>query len=94
MLESLPPEVTEGAYTTQPSADIDSPAFALAAKRTGVTDPDSYETQATDWISLVILTIAKAKEATGTALRDNVRKISQGSGQKVYIGRRGAQGAR
>jgi len=84
VLESLPPEVTEGAYTTQPSSDIDSPAFARAAKRTGVDDPDSYETQATDWISLVCLTIAKAKEATGTALRDNVRKISQGSGMKVY----------
>jgi ABC-type branched-subunit amino acid transport system substrate-binding protein len=84
VLESLPPEVTEGAYTTQPSADVNSPAFALAAKRTGVPDPDSYETQATDWISLVILTIAKAKQATGTALRENVRKISQGSGQMVY----------
>jgi ABC-type branched-subunit amino acid transport system substrate-binding protein len=84
VLESLPPEVTEGVYTTQPSADIDSPAFGLAAKRTGVTDPDSYETQATDWISLVILTIARAREASGTALRENVRKISQGSGQKVY----------
>ena len=30
------------------------------------------------------LTIAKAKEASGTALRDNVRKISQGTGTKVY----------
>jgi branched-chain amino acid transport system substrate-binding protein len=84
VLESLPPEVTEGAYTVQPSADVDSPAFARAAKRLGMDDPDSYETQATDWISLVCLTIAKAKEATGTALRDNVRKISQGSGMKVY----------
>jgi ABC-type branched-subunit amino acid transport system substrate-binding protein len=84
VLESLPPEVTEGTYTVQPSADIDSPAFELAAKRLGEKDPDSYETQATDWISLVVLSIAKAKEATGTALRDNVRKISQGSGVKVY----------
>ena len=84
VLESLPPEVTEGAYTTQPSADVDSPAFARAAKRLGIDDPDSYETQATDWISLVCLTIAKTKEANGTALRDNVRKISQGSGTKVY----------
>jgi len=33
---------------------------------------------------IVCLTIAKAKEASGTALRDNVRKISQGSGMKVY----------
>ena len=81
---TLPPEVTEGAYTTQPSADVDSPAFARAVKRLGIDDPDSYETQATDWISLVCLTIAKVKEVTGTALRENVRKISQGSGTKVY----------
>jgi ABC-type branched-subunit amino acid transport system substrate-binding protein len=84
VIEALPAEVTEGLYTVQPSADVDSPAYALAAKRLGLADPDSYETQATDWISLVCLTIAKAKEASGTALRDNVRKISQGAGTKVY----------
>jgi ABC-type branched-subunit amino acid transport system substrate-binding protein len=83
VLDSLPAEVTEKVYTVQPSADIDSPAYALAKKRLG-GDPDSYEAQATDWISLVALTIAKAREATGTALRDNVRKISQGGGTKVY----------
>ena len=44
---------------------------------------DSYECAATDWASLVVLAMAKAKEATGTAMRDNVRKISQGSGTKV-----------
>jgi ABC-type branched-subunit amino acid transport system substrate-binding protein len=84
VIEALPPEATEGLYTVQPSADVDSPAYALAAKRIGIADPDSYETQATDWISLVCLTIAKAGEASGTALRDNVRKISQGPGTKVY----------
>jgi ABC-type branched-subunit amino acid transport system substrate-binding protein len=84
VLESLPAEVTEGTYIVQPSSDIDSAAYALAEKRLGTKDPDSYVTQATDWISLVVLTIAKAKEASGTALRDNVRKISQGSGVKVY----------
>jgi branched-chain amino acid transport system substrate-binding protein len=91
VIEALPSEVTEGLYTVQPSADVDSPAYALAAKRLGISDPDSYETQATDWISLVVLTIAKAKEATGTALRDNVRKISQGSGKKVYSAVEGLQ---
>ena len=35
-------------------------------QRLGIAEPDSYEAQATDWASLVILTIAKAKEATGT----------------------------
>jgi branched-chain amino acid transport system substrate-binding protein len=83
-LDALPQEVTEGVITVQPSADVNSPAYALCAKRIGVAEPDSYEAQATDWASLVSLTIAKAKEATGTALKDNVRKISQGPGQKVY----------
>ncbi len=83
VLESLPADVTEGAYTVQPSADVGSPAYAMAAKRLGVSDPDTYECQANDWMSLVCLTIAKAQAATGTACRDNVRKISQGSGVKV-----------
>ena len=84
VLESLPPEVTEGVITVQPSADVSSPAYELVKKRLGVPEPDSYETQATDWASLVSLAIAKANAATGTAIRDNVRKISQGGGAKVY----------
>ena len=84
VLESLPHEVTEGVITVQPSADVSSPAYELAKKRLGVPEPDSYETQATDWASLVSLAIAKANTATGTAIRDNVRKISQGGGTKVY----------
>lgn len=83
-LETLPAEVTENIYTGQPSADVGSPPFGLAAKRLGIPEPDSYECQATDWISIVALTIAKGKEATGQALRDNVRKITQGDGKKVF----------
>ena len=84
VLESLPKEVTEGVITVQPSADITSPAYELARKRLGVAEPDSYETQATDWASLVSLAIAKAKVATGTGIRDNIRSICQGNGKKVY----------
>jgi ABC-type branched-subunit amino acid transport system substrate-binding protein len=84
VLESLPVEVTEGVITVQPSADIGSPAYDLAKKRLGIAEPDSYETQATDWASLVVLSIAKAKVATGIGIHDSVRKISQGSGTKVY----------
>jgi ABC-type branched-subunit amino acid transport system substrate-binding protein len=84
VLDALPHEVTEGIYTVQPSADVDSKAFALAVARLGSGTPDTYYCQATDWISLVSLAIAKAGAATGTAIRDNIRKISQGSGTKVY----------
>jgi branched-chain amino acid transport system substrate-binding protein len=84
VLAALPPQVTQGTYTVQPSADIASPAYKLALKRLGLSEIDSYQAAATDWISLASLSIAKAKAATGTAIRDNVRKISQGSGVKVY----------
>jgi ABC-type branched-subunit amino acid transport system substrate-binding protein len=84
VLDALPHEVTEGTVTVQPSSDVGSPAYELARKRLGVAEPDSYETQATDWASLVSLAIAKAKAATGIGIHDSVRKISQGSGTKVY----------
>ena len=84
VLDSLPQEVTEGVITVQPSADVSSPAYELAKKRLGLPEPDSYETQATDWASLVPLAIAHAKLATGEAIHDHVRRISQGNGTKVY----------
>jgi ABC-type branched-subunit amino acid transport system substrate-binding protein len=84
VLESLPQEVTEGVITVQPSADVSSPAYELAKKRLGLPEPDSYETQATDWASLVSLAIAHAKAATGEGIHDHIRKISQGNGTKVY----------
>lgn len=83
-LDTIPPEVSEGLMTGQPSADVDSSAYRLAAQRLGMAEIDSYEAQATDWASLAVLAIARAKEATGVAIKDNVRRISQGGGVKVY----------
>jgi branched-chain amino acid transport system substrate-binding protein len=83
-LQELPKEVTEGVYTVQPSADLGSPAYAAAAKRLGIAAPDSYEAQATDWISIVALTIAKAGVATGSAIRDNVRQVTNSDGEQIY----------
>ena len=83
-LDANPPEVSEGVITALPSADVDSTAYKLGAERLGLKELDGFAAQATDWASLAVLTIAKAKEATGVALKDNVRKISQGAGMKVY----------
>lgn len=90
LLDSVPAEAVERTYTAQPSSDIGSQAYELAKRRLG-GEPDSYEAQATDWISIVALTIARAKEATGTALRDNVRKVTQGAGTKVYSATEGLE---
>ncbi|MGL4325171.1 MAG: ABC transporter substrate-binding protein [Beijerinckiaceae bacterium] len=84
MLDTLQADVSEGVMTGQPSADIDGAGYKLACERLGLKEIDGYVAQATDWASLAVLTIAKAKEATGVALKENVRKISQGSGEKVY----------
>ena len=84
LLGSLPPEVTEGTYTVAPSPSIDSVAYKRLAKALGNDDLDPYSCQCHDHASLVILAIAHAKgEATGTAIKDHVRRISQGNGAKV-----------
>jgi ABC-type branched-subunit amino acid transport system substrate-binding protein len=83
-LDTIPPEVSEGVVTATPSADVDSKAYDLAKTRLGLTDVDGFAAQATDWATLAVLTYAKSKDASGTAFKDNVRKISQGGGEKVY----------
>ncbi len=80
----MPAEVTDGTYTATPSPAVDSAGYKRLAKFLGAADLDPYSCQCHDHASLVILAIAKAKgEATGTAIKDNVRKISQGGGVKV-----------
>jgi len=84
LLNALPPEVTEGTFTIAPSPAIESAAYKRLAQTLGNDDLDPYSCQTHDHISLVALAIAHAKgESTGTAIRDHVRKISQGSGARV-----------
>ena len=84
LLGSLPPEVTDGTYTIAPSPSVESSAYKRLAKALGNDDLDPYSCQTHDHISLVCLAIAHAKgEATGTAVKDHVRRISQGAGTRV-----------
>jgi branched-chain amino acid transport system substrate-binding protein len=84
LLDSVPAEVTDGTYTATPSPSVDSAGYKRLAKFLGAADLDPYSCQCHDHVSLVLLAIAKAKgEATGTAIKDSVRKISQGGGVKV-----------
>ena len=84
LLSALPPEVTEGTWTIAPSPSIESSAYKRLAQALGTDDLDPYSCQTHDHISLVALAIAHPKgEATGTGIRDHVRKISQGGGTRV-----------
>jgi branched-chain amino acid transport system substrate-binding protein len=83
IFQSLPNDVTNGLITFQPSADVDSGAFKRLQARFGSTEVDPYSAQTYDHASLAILAAAQAGDASGTAIRDNVRRISQGNGEKV-----------
>jgi branched-chain amino acid transport system substrate-binding protein len=82
-LQSLPHEVTNGLVTFQPSPDLDSPAYRRVQQLTGTQEPDPYSCQTHDHATLAILAAAAAGETSGTAMRDALRRISQGEGQKV-----------
>jgi branched-chain amino acid transport system substrate-binding protein len=82
-LAGLPHEVTNGLVTFQPSPDLDSPAYRAVQRFTGTQEPDPYSCQTYDHACLAILAAAAAGEGTGVAIRDAVRRISQGDGQKV-----------
>jgi len=84
LLGALPHEVSDGTYTATPSPAVESAGYKRLAKVLGTDDLDPYSCQCHDHISLVLLAIAHAKgEATGTAIKDHVRNISQGTGQKT-----------
>jgi branched-chain amino acid transport system substrate-binding protein len=83
IFQSLPNEVTNGLTTFQPSPDLNSPAFNRLKAAFGSAEVDPYSAQVHDHASMAILAAAQAGEVTGTAIRDNVRKICQGDGEKV-----------
>jgi branched-chain amino acid transport system substrate-binding protein len=83
IFQSLPNDVTNGLITFQPSPDVDSNAFKRLQSRFGNTEVDPYSAQTNDHATLAILAAAQAGDAAGTAIRDNVRRISQGNGEKV-----------
>jgi branched-chain amino acid transport system substrate-binding protein len=83
LLDSLPAEVTNGTVTWAPSPAVGSPAFARLQGLLGTADPDPYSCQTNDHAALACLAIEKAKSAAPEAIRETVRKISQGDGEKV-----------
>jgi branched-chain amino acid transport system substrate-binding protein len=76
-------DAAEGIYGIEPIPALGSNGYGRLKKLLGRDDLDTYVAQAYDHANLAILAMAKAKEASGTAIRDNVRKVSDGPGEKV-----------
>ena len=77
------PEIVEGVYTFAPSPAEGSGAYERVKKITGLANPDPYSSQVYDHASMVLMAMAQAKDTTGTAVKDNIRKICQGGGKAV-----------
>jgi branched-chain amino acid transport system substrate-binding protein len=76
-------EVVENVYTYAPSVAEGSTALERVKKMSGLSNPDPYTSQVYDHTNMVLMAMAVAKATTGTAIKDNIRKITQGGGKSV-----------
>ena len=76
-------EVVEGVYTFAPSPAEGSTAYERVKKLSGLASPDPYTSQVYDHTNMVLMAMAVAKATSGTAIKDNIRKITQGGGKAV-----------
>jgi branched-chain amino acid transport system substrate-binding protein len=76
-------EVVEGVYTFAPSPAEGSGAYDKVKAAVGSTNPDPYTCQVYDHTNMVLMSMALAKDTSGTAIKDNIRKVSQGGGKPV-----------
>jgi len=76
-------EVVEGVYTFAPSPAEGGLAYERVKKLSGLAKPDPYTCQVYDHTNMVLMAMAHAKATTGTAIKDNIRKVSQGGGKNI-----------
>ena len=77
-------EAAEGIYSiADPSPAFDSTAYTKLKALLKKDQLDTFQCQAYDHANLAILSMAKGKDATGTGIRDNIRKISNTDGGTV-----------
>lgn len=83
LINGLPADVVEGAYTLSPSPAEGSTAYDKLAELVGIDAPDTYTCQVFDHINLILMAVAKAGGVSGTDIRDTVRTVSQDGGTTV-----------
>lgn len=85
LTKAVPVEVSEGAYSLIPSAAENSEAYKRLVAKMKRPSLDSYSCQVYDHVVLTSLALAHATsgQASGTAVRDNLRAISEGEGKRT-----------
>ena len=77
------PEATDGVHTMAPSPAEGSGAFKRVAEILKTANPDPYSCQVYDHVSMVLMAIAQGRDSSGAAIRENIRRVSQGGGRAV-----------
>lgn len=79
LVEAVPAEVAEGAYSLVPSAAVSAQAYKRLITKMKVEALDTYSCQVYDHVNLVALALASAPQGavSGTVVRDQMRGISQ-----------------
>jgi len=79
LIEAVPAEVGEGAYSLVPSAAVGATAYKRLLTKMKVEALDSYSCQVYDHVNMVALALASTAKApmTGTTVHDNLRNVTQ-----------------
>jgi len=84
-IEGVGAEVAEGIWNMDRAPLFDSPAYKEFSAAVPRGDQSPYAPQAWDQMTLVALALASAKgEVSGTAIKDNLRAVSNPPGAVVY----------
>jgi branched-chain amino acid transport system substrate-binding protein len=91
-IEGAGAEVAEGVWSMDPAPSFDSPAYKDFAAAVPRADQNPYAPQSWDHMTLIGLALAAAKgEASGTAIKDALRTISNPPGTAVHSFEEGAR---
>src|SRR5436305_11167700 len=85
-IEGAGKEAVEGIYSiADPSPALDSSAYAKLKALLKKDQRDTFQCQAYDHANMAVLAMAKGKDASGTGIRDNIRKISSNDESGVVV---------
>lgn len=83
LVDALPAEVTNGIYIYEPWGKVDSGGYRRAQQIVNRQEVDPYTAQTYDHANLLALAIQAAGDPAGQAIRDAMRRVSQGGGDAV-----------
>lgn len=83
LVDAVPPEALENVYMIGSSPAVGSESYNRLLRLLKTESLDPYSCQIYDHANLVLMAIAKAKQATGTGIKDAIRPASHAKGGKV-----------